>query len=394
MITQKIYGIVKNMRKIKALLINILILVIVSLLIFSIVEISLRVFYPQLTIERAEKISPKVFEDSDYTPWKLKPNTSDRLISGIGNEYNVLITINSYGLRDSEIYPEEIVTKTIIGVIGDSFTFGSGVESKDTYPKKLEKMLNLESEKFRVINMGRADGSLTTDVQYLYLKKKGLDFNPKIIILGYFTNDITDIKKKTIWLSTDEKGDPTNITTTWTYIDEEGRYRRNYNISTKDRSLFYKINRFMSDWSHLHMFLKLFYIGTFLNKPDPNHVYVHPEDYLKKFDISKRMLVEINKMLQANDATLVVMLIPAQVQVDAKAWKSYEKYYGENAYRFNPQNEIMEFCNEKNIKCLDLLPYFMEKSELYFKIDGHWNEKGHDLAAIKLYEYLINEGLT
>ena len=35
-----------------------------------------------------------------------------------------------------------------------------------------------------------------------------------------------------------------------------------------------------------------------------------------------------------------------------------------------------------------------DRSVKSFKIDGHWNEKGHDLAAIKLYEYLINEGLT
>ena len=147
----------------------------------------------------------------------------------------------------------------------------------------------------------------------------------------------------------------------------------------------------MSDWSHLHMFLKRFYIGATISKPESDHVYVHPEDYLKKFNISKKMLVEINKILQANNVTLVVMLIPAKVQVDDKAWKAYEEYHDKNSYRFNPQNEIMRFCNEENIKCLDLLPDFIGKQGLYFKIDNHWNEKGHELAAGKLYEYLINE---
>ena len=384
------------MRKIKALLTNILVLVVVVMLIFLAVEISFKIFYPQLTTLRAEKVAPKVFEDSDYTAWKLKPNTSDRIISSIGKEYNVPITINSDGLRDDEITEEELETKFIIGAIGDSFTMGAGVNLEDTYHQKLEGLLNKNSDNFRVINMGRADGGISPDGQYLYLKEKGIDkFNPKIIILGFYSgNDITDIGRKTVWLSTDENGFPTNITTTYTYIDEEGRYRRRYDISTENRSIFYKLNRFMSLWSNSYMFLKRFYIGSVIVKPDPDHVYVHPTNYLEKLEIAKNMLSGMDKMLEENNATLVIVLIPAQLQIDDRAWKGYEKYFGENAYRFNPQNEIMEFCNEKHIKCLDLLPDFIGKTELYFKIDGHWNEKGHEFGAIKLYEYLVKEGLV
>ena len=54
----------------------------------------------------------------------------------------------------------------------------------------------------------------------------------------------------------------------------------------------------------------------------------------------------------------------------------------------------MQFCNENNLKCIDLLPHFMDKSDLYFAIDNHWNEKGHELAAMKLHEYLIEKELA
>lgn len=220
-----------------------------------------------------------------------------------------------------------------------------------------------------------------------------MKFNPKIIILGYYAgNDITDIGKKTIWLSTDENGNPTNITTTYTYVDEKGRYRRNYDVKTS--GLFNKFNNFMSYWSHVYIFAKQFYIGSFLNEPEPTHVNSYPQDFLTKFDISKKMLIEINEILRQNDAVLVVMLIPSKVQVDDKAWKSYEKYFGGNSNRFNPQNEIIQFCSKKNIKCLDLLPDFIGKPELYFKIDGHWNEKGHEFAAEELYDYLVSKGLV
>ena len=149
------------MRKIKALLTNILVLVVVVMLIFLAAEISFKIFYPQLTTLRAKKVAPKVFEDSDYTAWKLKPNTSDRIVSSIGKEYNVPITINSDGLRDDEITEEELETKFIIGAIGDSFTMGAGVNLEDTYHQKLEGLLNKNSDNFRVINMGRADGGIS-----------------------------------------------------------------------------------------------------------------------------------------------------------------------------------------------------------------------------------------
>ena len=372
-----------------------LVLGITLILLFAFFEVALRIFYPQPVFSRAEEVSPKIFEESDYTPWKLKPYSSDRIISGTGNEFNVPVTINSYGLRDDEIYENELKEKTIIGAIGDSFTYGTGIRLEEAYHQKLEKMLNRKSEHFRVINMGRADGALTTDVQYLYLKRKGLKFNPKIIIVGYCVgNDITDIGRKTTWLDVDAQGNPTNITTTLYYVDEEGRYRRIFERYEEGNDIFYKINRFISTWSHAGFFIKKLIISAFLVKPFPDYVKVHPEDYLAKFDISKKMLVEINKMLEDNNSTLVVMMIPSKVQMKDKAWEDYKKHFGENAYRYNPQEEVMSFCVQNNIHCLDLLPNFIGRHELYFKIDGHWNGEGNELAANKLYEYLVTEGLV
>ena len=382
------------MLKAKNLLINIFVLVITLLLIFSLFEMFIIFSYPQPTFLREEQISSKIFEKSDYTPWKLKPGAKDRQISDYGNEFNVPLSINSDGLRDDEINHRDILTKKIIGAIGDSFTYGYGVRLEDTYHKKLEKMINKNLNDYLVINMGRADGSLSTDVQYLYLKRKGLKFNPKIIILGFYVgNDITDIGTKTEWTGIDKDGYPTNITTTYTYIDEKGRLRMSFERNNKNLSLFGRFNHFMSSWSHSYIFLKRLYIGAFLVKPEPDYLYDHPQDYLRNFDVSKKLLVGINSMLKSYNSTLVVILIPAKVQVSDKDWEAYERYFKANSYRFNPQKELIKFCSENNINCLDLLPSYMGKTDTYFKIDGHWNEKGHELAASELYKYLIAEKL-
>lgn len=59
-----------------------------------------------------------------------------------------------------------------------------------------------------------------------------------------------------------------------------------------------------------------------------------------------------------------------------------------------PQKAIMELCIKKGIDCVDLLPAFLDKAsngDYYYKIDGHWNENGHELAAGLIYENLIKK---
>ena len=84
--------------------------------------------------------------------------------------------------------------------------------------------------------------------------------------------------------------------------------------------------------------------------------------------------------------------MPTKVQVSNKHWKIYEKYF-DNAYRYNPQEELISFFKQNGIRYVNLHPEFVGKPGLYFNIDQHWTKEGHKLASLKLYEYLINEGL-
>ena len=98
--------------------------------------------------------------------------------------------LNSYGFRDAE-YDLEPTKDTIrIAIVGDSFTFGYGLENQeDTYVKQLEKILNANSrQKYEVLNFGTS-GANILDVYWL-LKYKILEFNPDIVIYGFFPNDL------------------------------------------------------------------------------------------------------------------------------------------------------------------------------------------------------------
>ena len=60
-------------------------------------------------------------------------------------DYTMRVKINSKGLRDKE-YAYDRPERTIrIGVFGDSFTFGEGVQNHETYAASLERLFGSDT---------------------------------------------------------------------------------------------------------------------------------------------------------------------------------------------------------------------------------------------------------
>lgn len=96
-------------------------------------------------------------------------------------------TENSLGFRDREWFPEDYAGKTTVLVIGDSFTFGWGVDNpEDRYSNTLGAILGAN---YAVINLG-VPGSATRQ-QLDVLRNYPLE-EPDIIIWQYYLNDIDD----------------------------------------------------------------------------------------------------------------------------------------------------------------------------------------------------------
>jgi len=103
-------------------------------IIFLVLEVALRIIFPPITL------SP--------------PNYNDELVT---SEYYTIIKTNSIGLRSDVEYaldkPEN--TERIL-VVGNSFTFGTGVNNSNTWCKLLEDKLNEDGDvDYEVINAGK-----------------------------------------------------------------------------------------------------------------------------------------------------------------------------------------------------------------------------------------------
>ena len=108
-----------------------------------------------------------------------------------GRYYGVKIRTNSMGWREDRDYslvkPHGV--KRII-VLGDSITLGWGVELNQTYPKVLEQLLNNDPSlryRYEVINTGVGNYNTFLELEML---KRTLSYDPDMIILGWFINDV------------------------------------------------------------------------------------------------------------------------------------------------------------------------------------------------------------
>lgn len=104
------------------------------------------------------------------------------------------ISINSFGIRDREYSLEKPPAAYRIFVVGDSFTFGSGVSNEEVYTERLEEELNARHNltSFEVFNLGVVGTG--TDSQYCRLLHY-VDYSPDMVILQTHYTDVFDCKE-------------------------------------------------------------------------------------------------------------------------------------------------------------------------------------------------------
>ncbi len=121
--------------------------------------------------------------------WSLKPNFyyQGKLLLNP----NPTLQTNSLGFRGDFINPYKPDGVRRIACLGDSVTFGYGetIGESDTYPRKLESLLNLfyPHLEFEVINAG-CTGYSSRQGRIL-LEERVLPLKPDLVILGFGNND-------------------------------------------------------------------------------------------------------------------------------------------------------------------------------------------------------------
>lgn len=331
-----------------------LLLVLFSLLLTLIFgELALRLVLPSPAAPAGEATDDgfEFFTYDETLGWDLVPDTEDRHRS---SEFDVSIRINAQGLRsDRELALEPSPDTKRVVVIGDSFSFGHGVEASEAFPALLDEQL----EAVEVINL--AVTGYGTDQQLLRLIEQGLDWRPDVVLLALF----------------------------------EGNVFRN----VREHYLGYPKPRFELDGDAL----ELVNVPVPRSAPDPGPLsrsrlwqlfgergrdLLEHLGYGEAWPVTDAILARLDEVCRQADARLVVVVIAKDQAVYGSGLR--------RALHHRTLAEIDRMLERQKIPHLDLTPDLVEHASrpdadpLYFAEDGHWTAAAHRLAARQIAAWL------
>ncbi len=392
---------------------------------------------PQWTARRLLESTPPNRRPSDILPFTMCKSCSGRLVR---SEFDTRITINSLGLRGNEVDLAAPVGQRIL-VVGDSFTYGFGVNDHETYPAVLERRLTerLGESSVQVLNAGFASGYYP-DTYYLWLKEVGLDLEPDLVLVGFFIgNDIDhDKANEHHWPKVDENGLPLKITSPGRLVSG------GYQVQAV-RQMRYRWPVLRN--SHLYQALVTVFGEAPTESPAPKRLqqpkrppgapesadspesanfsasraasrtttqtankrmkldpyfnrYMYRARYLPRTHarIAKieTLLLALVKTARERGVPVAVVMIPARAQLLPGRY-GFERYpFMQDFDLDKPQRLFAEFFEREEIPYLDLLPLLRAEPQqplIYYDRDRHLTPHGNDLVAQYLEAYLIEAAL-
>ncbi len=321
--------------------------------------------------------------------WQKSLPGIDRVVSG-HPDYTFRVQTNSLGFEDIGFRDDGFAGRPAAIALGDSFTWGDGVDNDQTWVAQLEAHSGQE-----IVNMGMSGyGSIQ---RLRILEKYGLALQPKLILWSFFPNDFYDDghfawREETGRLSKQgEAVAPPGLTET---IDRAlHRVSVAYNLVASpfgepDDEEEYE--RLLYPGTAEHPLNLTFVLRPYWQKRlDPNDKYV-----AAGVELTRQALITAQAEANAAQASLVVILFPSKEQaywpVVATLVDRPETYHLDW-----PMEEVKAWCQAQGIAALDLTPVFQahaaQGEQLYFRFDAHWNEAGHALAAQAIQQYLARQ---
>lgn len=293
--------------------------------------------------------------------WELIPDLEGKGHMGSN------IRINSHGLRDVEhSWDKPQDTYRILG-LGDSFTFGYGINLEHSYLKQLESLFKDNGKSVEVINAGVIGYNFYQSLTYL--KQKGINYHPDLIIFFYYIDDLTGISSKdeAMRVSNElvqDREKPHSILST-SYL---------YNFVTNSISLIdVKFrSRTGADW---------------IKSIEDREAYLRDRMATYKIDESqlkllRGLLAELKQLSNQIGADLLIVAIPDAAQIGIPEMQT-------------PYILLQRECENIRVPFLDIISIFEKQPDLkslyLFPMDAHTNPRGNSIIAEKLYDFVVDQ---
>jgi hypothetical protein len=321
-------------------------------------------------------------------------------------DYRVEVSINGHGLRDEERDYQAAPGVFRILALGDSFVEAFMVPLESTVTQRLERRLSGERCSVEVVNGGTAGYS--TDQEYLFFKEEGVRYDPKVVLLFFYYNDV-------LYNASNH-----NIHIPKPVLKFDGNTPHVANFPVPPQPPV-KPAEPEDDSASVRRSAALEWLATRLERSAPHLynaiartglwrpirrqrlspeflVYMRnvPPEIKRAWEMTGRILGALDRETAAHGARLVVVYIPSRIEVNAGDWELTKVRYGlkdEKWDRGRVAGRLAEIARAGKIPFLDLTPALQRAAKSfggqpYYETDSHWNARGQDAAAQEIAGFL------
>jgi len=253
-----------------------------------------------------------------------------------------------------------------IFIIGDSISAEAYGKIK-LYPSHIQDLLDRNIYDMRYIVYNFALGGSNTYNQYK-ITRKIIKFNPDLIILQFYSNDIDNRIIKV-------------------YNNDSGFEMEREEIYLLSNT---KLIKNLVDHSHFFRFFtqRAYNLLEKMNYPTANFIYNYGHVESKKY------LRKIKKLVDKSEIPFLVVLFP-DTNYDFNDYPKGEVSCSGACTDIFFYSWFYNTTSNLDIQILDLYAYFKDYPYLDVRADqaGHLNDNGNIIAAKSIYSYLINSNI-
>jgi lysophospholipase L1-like esterase len=360
---------------IKSFIVNATLFIISAIGGILLVEVSIALFSPQKVFQTKAPGAFFVRYDEEIG-WTNKEGT-EGIFSPSDDIPAAMVRINKSGLREKEVSIEKPSGANRILVLGDSNTFGYGIDEKQRFSNLLSERLPNSQE---VVNFGVF--GFGTDQEALLFEREGLRYRPDIVILAFSAGDLSDNMSSI------------NSGVSKPFFNIEGNTLVLRNTPVPKSSPLMRVQSRTSGikhylYNHSHLYRLLLYKIISLNLYMSDTVREMSEE--EGINTTLAIIKGLDNMCRANECQLIVLLISHGEWVKAlKTRPGRSPGY----YPF-----LKNLLTGMDISVIDTTDAFVNHDEgdqpLFFEKDPvHLTANGNKLVADMLHHSLLQQGLV
>lgn len=331
--------------------------------------------------EASSKVDGPFMQYDPIRGFALFPNANTHMA---GKEYDVQVHINSAGLRmDREIPVAHRRGVPRVLFLGDSFTFGHGVDASHRFTDLIQESW----PQAEILNFGVSGTG--TDQQLLHYREQGIHYSADLVVLGFYVKCAKRNGELAIRTPRGWRPKPrfelrhgelvlTHVPVPDSLVIDpsklESLARRQGAIASAKRSL--------RSHSQLYVFVRDGIHGGF-QEGGSSANYPEFDSARPEWQVTAAIVTEMASEVRGNGSRFAVAFFPSMEEMHRGASR-------------RPRDQLRDLCAKLDVPFLDLLPIFLAQEEaarsegrpLYFPIDRHWTKDGHALAARSLLPWV------